>query len=435
MKGKYFLSDVMTNFGTEPSKDRLEPHCINLIEAPCGSGKTHLILNHLIKEYPDKRKILYLIDTRGGNTQLVEKHPDCIFYDNHSDLWRWNINNTLMWGHGNIPDKIVVMTYHKLAYLQFWGKEVLTNFDLIIADEIHNLHKFQTYYKADEPNILRLSELWLRRAMNNANVRIVALTATPDRTFKMFPENKTRKVLTADELQELKEYENITEKVYLSIDNIIEDLPAGRGIIFVYHIREMRKYAEMIKNKYPDLNVNMIWSLNTSESGKDPMTLEQYEIWASIFNDEVVPSDIDVLFINASCETAINIQSKLAGSDENYKIDYMAIKSFDEDVAVQVRGRYRDDLDLCCFYANMPVKEPKPLIKTINVPPHFLNKPLFKDDIKILCDEINYRKNGRRQGFPTIKNMLLETSEYDITEGRSQKNKKDKIYYEISLKT
>jgi hypothetical protein len=112
----------------------------------------------------------------------------------------------------------------------------------------------------------------------------------------------------------------------------------------------------------------------------------------------------------------------------------MIINSYDEDVGVQVRGRYRDDLDLCYYYANMKVKAQKPLIKYAKVPQHFLDRRLYKNDTQNLCNEINYRKNGRRCYFPTVQKMLLETGEYDISHGRDQKGKKSREYYVITLK-
>jgi hypothetical protein len=252
----------------------------------------------------------------------------------------------------------------------------------------------------------------------------------------MFP-TKTNKVLNEQDLEIIKRYEDRRRIANLSIDNIVDKLPAGRGIIYTRHIRDMRKYAERIKKKHSNLNVQMIWSLNNK---KDEMTSDQYEIWESVLNDEIVPSDIDILFINASCETCVNIRSEIKGDNTNYKIDYMVINSDDEEVAVQVRGRYRDDLDVCYYDANMKkgkLTADYEYEKYVYVPTHFLNKPLFKDDKEQLCKLINYRRNGTLMMFPTIKKMLLETGDYEIVGGdknhRKQKGGKDREYYIINL--
>jgi hypothetical protein len=247
--------------------------------------------------------------------------------------------------------------------------------------------------------------------MTNNELRIMALTATPKDLYKMYP-GKVEDILSDDEKRDLKHYSTHGE-TYATIDNLIEGLPTGKGIIYTQRIKNMREYAEKIRAKHSTLNVEMIWSMNNE---KEQMTDEQCGIWASILEDEVVPNDVDVLLINASCETCINIRGT---------IDYMIIDSWDLDTIHQVRGRYRDDLKLCYIPSDKP--------SYIHVPNQFLNIPLFKTEKKELCEAINYRRNGKLMSFPTIKQMLIDTGDYQITAGRSQKGGKDNEYHEINL--
>ena len=55
--------------------DELRPGAINLVKAPVGSGKSTWAVDELPRMVSKPCKMVYLIDTRNGNTQLVLKHP------------------------------------------------------------------------------------------------------------------------------------------------------------------------------------------------------------------------------------------------------------------------------------------------------------------------------------------------------------------------
>lgn len=356
---------------------------------------------------------------------------DCDFYSDNDIAWKYNLNSDNFWTEKELRNKVVVMTYHKFSYLLKNCKrnniDIHFKFDLIICDEIHNLYYFQRMYGENEENVLKNTADWLNLiAINssNDNLRIVALSATPDKAYKIFPEDKIKPVLKESELKDVKRY-STNGYTFLTVDNIIMDLPKGRGIIFVHHIRTMKKYAEIIHNKYPKLNIQMIWSLKTHEKAKmngkteEIMTDEQLKIWDFIFEKEAVPSDIDILFINKSCETCVNINSKVDNDNRNYKINYMVIDTDILDTIFQVRGRYRDDLDLGYHFAMNPTH--------IYIPNEYLNKWLDKQERDKLCDEINYYdEKGNFKGWPTIKEKLEITRKYEV-----KCEKKSTNYYEI----
>ena len=75
---------------------------LNLIVAPCGSGKTTLALNHLAPMYGNPARALYLIDTVAGQDQLLQ-NPKFRCYDKD---WRKDYADTPLKDDG----KIVVMT-------------------------------------------------------------------------------------------------------------------------------------------------------------------------------------------------------------------------------------------------------------------------------------------------------------------------------------
>ena len=73
MKGD-FLSDIID------FDDLGKCGYLNLIVAPCGSGKTTLALNHLAPMYGNPARALYLIDTVAGQDQLLQ-NPKFRCYD------------------------------------------------------------------------------------------------------------------------------------------------------------------------------------------------------------------------------------------------------------------------------------------------------------------------------------------------------------------
>ena len=105
-----------------------------------------------------------------------------------------------------------------------------------------------------------------------------------------------------------------------------------------------------------------------------------------------------MVIINASSETSISIYGK---------VDYIIIHRSDEDTQTQVRGRYRDTLQtLYVLKYDGPIK----------VPSEFLDRDLYTEDKKELCNHLNiHDAKGRRVGWTTIKKKLNEAG-YTLTE-------------------
>lgn len=82
-------------------------------------------------------KMVYLIDTRNGNTQLVLKHKRTAFY---TDDWVERVKDNSPWfGEAAHDNKIVVMTYAKFGVLAEKYPRFGYDFELILCDEIHSL--------------------------------------------------------------------------------------------------------------------------------------------------------------------------------------------------------------------------------------------------------------------------------------------------------
>ena len=75
MKGTKYLSDVL-----DVSQFRTGE--LNIINAPCGCGKTTCAINKIAELASSPRKVLYLIDTRIGKERLAREPgliKPCVF--------------------------------------------------------------------------------------------------------------------------------------------------------------------------------------------------------------------------------------------------------------------------------------------------------------------------------------------------------------------
>ena len=75
VKGTKWLSEAV-------HPEEFENGCLNLVCAPVGCGKSAWALNELSKIVLKPYKMLYLIDTRNGNNQIVLQNEQAVFYSN-----------------------------------------------------------------------------------------------------------------------------------------------------------------------------------------------------------------------------------------------------------------------------------------------------------------------------------------------------------------
>lgn len=106
-----------------------------------------------------------------------------------------------------------------------------------------------------------------------------------------------------------------------------------------------------------------------------------------------------MVVINASSETSISLKSH---------IDYIVIHTQERETQIQVRGRYRNDLERLYVLDR----------NTLSVPDEFMDRKLFQEDKERLCEILGLRdKNCRPVKWTTVKKKILEKG-YLIDEGR-----------------
>lgn len=335
-------------------------------------------------------KMVYLIDTRNGNTQLVHKNPHTAFY---SDEWRETINDNLPWfGDAIYGNKIVVMTYAKFGVLAEKFPRFGYDFELILCDEIHSLPKFRSFTdKAGGSNLHIPAQKRLEEIVRSGNQMVIALSATPRKALEQMncPFNH---ITVDDDVRRLETKQIIP---YTNKFKLLDELsPKDKGIIFISHITGMIDFYEKAIAK--GFKAICVWSENNIDH---PMTDAQREAREHIISNEELPPQYDMVIINASSETGINIYGK---------VDYIVVHNQQEETQIQIRGRYRKDLDRLYLHDN----------NTIRVPEEYLDCELSAERREQLCYDIEIRDDkGRVYKWNTVKKRLIAAG-YSVVETR-----------------
>lgn len=392
-------------------KEELEYGKVNLIEAQCCAGKTTLAVEKIAEHY-GRGKTLYLIDTVNGKNQLIKRN-ECGDKYKIDDTYMYYPIRYLQSYNESVEDSILVMTYAEFGSTCRNDMGFAKYYKCIICDEIHNLANFINWEKADkriaakDRNLRLVFDVIMNRVYSGETL-VLAMTATPKKFLRMFRfKNKDGKwndeyfpsvVKIIEPKVESQHCETSIIKRYSNIYQLLNRLPKDqRGLIYTSRITEMIKYIDILKQR--GINAEGIWSKNNSDH---PMNQKQYDIIDYIVKQEIIPDEIQVLFINKSSETSINIKSHL---------DYIVVHSEEEDVQIQARGRFRGDLEILYLYdANAETE--------IVLDDKWINRSLNKEDKNELCKELGFRKNGKLLKWTSIKS-LLSCIGHDIEEKKS----------------
>lgn len=366
---------------------------LNLVKAPVGSGKTTWALRHLSKELESPLNMVYLIDTKNGNEQIVSANSDIAAH--YSDVWLDKVlNGWEMFSEDPQEDKIVVMTYAKFGVLAKKYPEFGYNFDYVVCDEIHNLPIFMTFGGADGEN-----KNWYTYAMERiielidlSGARVIGLTATPSKIEKHM-ECPIEYITVDEDVFQLETKETVT---YSNKLLLLDEIQAGRrGLAYIQRISDMEAFCSAATER--NIKAICVWSVGNSQH---PMTQAQLQARNHILEKKELPPQYDLVIINSSSETSISIFGKM---------DYIIVHKNDPDTQTQVRGRYRDTLQtLYVLNYDAPIK----------VPADFLDRDLFVEEKKELCAILNiHDSRGRKVGWTTVKKKLEEAG-YILTERR-----------------
>lgn len=378
MEAEAYLSDLL-------DVKQFETGVLNIIEAPCGCGKTTCAINRIASLASSPRKALYLIDTRNGCERLSQEPLLTTPYQDYAD----GIAGKLF--SFDYPDKVVVATYARFGSWVECYPDFANHFEIIICDEAHNMVQFATF--SPEPNCASIARDAIRDAVLIGKTKVIAITATPDFLKRLKCPRKNIEV----ERGKLHHYTEERRLLYASINQLMSQLPEGQvGGLYVSRVDQMKKFEKLARQC--GRNPIGVWSVSNP---KHPMTKEQLRVREYILENEAVPPEYDLFIFNASCETAINIRSHA---------DFFIAHNSNPTHIEQSRGRYRNNIDtLYVLDAERGA---------IAVPEEYLNHPMFKEEKEALRASIGIKNDkGRYIPWKELTQRLTDNG-YTFSEGR-----------------
>ena len=402
MRGTKYLNEVMKDIDLSEDKN-------NLILAPIGSGKTHYCLKDLMTDR--NKKYLYICDnTNLKNQMLKENITYCT--KKESELNKFNPN-------------VLVMTYKEFGYKILYDitDNYISQFDLIVADEIHSCVEYSEFNKDRE--LSRCIEF----LMTNHKTPIIMMTATDyylQRLCSNYPALNNFNIINLLDNKDIRRYIN---KVKLYINNksqikfyLQQSLEAFRfgGLkagIYTKQITDMKD----IENMCIDLGLSpiCIWS---EKNKQYELNNEQKKFMQHLFKTGNIKDPYNIFIFNKATETGINI------TDEN--VDLCIVNSTNITEQIQSRGRFRKDINLIVVKTKSDTM-PEMLI---TLDEKYIKRWLSKDDLYSIIESLDIKNSRSKRiglrGFIKI----LENSKYKIDTKRKTINKNKLTYYYISNK-
>lgn len=386
MIGTKYLGELL-----DEGKFELFKHKRELLIAPIGSGKTHMIVSkaHLFDN------VLYLCDTNALKEQVK------------NDLQKANITNVYVKTYAAVTQK--TMLDFKDAYMK--------SFDLIVCDEIHNLVKYSAYSGGLQYAIRLLFNDEIKY-----NGKILMMTATPqyiENLQQRYPQINTYypiNLMDNPEIHRLTTFEFDTIRHYSQIEHVLRMIRDNKEfeygtkvLIYTSQVKTMLKIQEIMFNL--ELDSTVIHSMNHDRE----MSKETLERRKKILEEGIFEGD--VLIINSSMETGINLKAC-----NNFK--YVIVNSSNIVEITQSRGRVRDDIK--CLYTRIDDDRPFSFIDD------YINVELVKEDFMSLFKDLKDSHNNP-WGIRKIKSEL-DKNGYDIDQCRRTVKGKKYQFYTIKLK-
>ena len=386
MIGTKYLGELL-----DEGKFELFKHKRELLIAPIGSGKTHMIISkaHLFDN------VLYLCDTNSLKEQVK------------NDLLKANITN------------VYVKTYAAVTQKTIYDFEdsYMKSFDLIVCDEIHNLVKY-SHYSGGLQYAIRL----LFNDEIKYNGKILMMTATPqyiENLQQRFPQINTYHTINLmdnPEIHRLNTFEFDTIKHYSQIEHVLRMIRdnkefeyGAKVLIYTSQVKTMLRIQEIMFNL--ELDSTVIHSMNHDRE----MSKETLERRKKILEEGIFEGD--VLIINSSMETGINLKAC-----NNFK--YVIVNSSNIVEITQSRGRVRDDIK--CLYTRIDDDRPFSFIDD------YIGVELVKEDFMTLFEDLK-DKNNNSWGIRKIKSELIKNG-YEISHVNKSVKGRRNTYYTITIK-
>lgn len=381
---------------------------LNLVFAPCGSGKTHFVENVLknVRKRPGAN-MLYLAPTVALVHALKFRGESYLTTDGHGHFVR-------EWRHAGIT----AMTYAAFASIIRREREAGTYDDaklwndhaIICADELsqgvsqsHFTDKYGNRIP-DEKNLTKIALKELEIRIRNKRNLVVTVSATPKRLIGRYPFD----VRMVGMFLRPRGYRDGEVRNYSDLHPLLNQIdPDKRGLIYISRVKKMLEAVDVLESR--GIPAVAIYSRHHEDH---PMGDEQLRAVESLEMDEKIPDDVQVLIINAAYETGLNIQP------EKSHLDYVIVHDINEDTQVQARGRYRGDIDV--VYHKVEPSSETQIIDPEKLAP-YIGERLRKADKDRLLEAFGFLDDHLRpMRWPTFVKLLEE-------QGHTVKKSRDKI--------
>ena len=388
---------------------QFEPHKFHMINSPPGTGKTYAAVNKLAELSPKKR-LLYLIDTIAGRDGIEEDYKNIVGYEDVLEYDKKACDIFLEEYDEKYENIAVVMTYAKFGYLMRDNLLNLSDYGVLICDEMQSLMRYMdwdlarvksvfTKFCKDEHFNKGLPYLCLSYAAFDAIVKtyknvdngifVIAITATPNNVKK-----RIRTYTNIRLSEELEEFKNNNVKEYTSIDDIPYLISkTGKTLIYLQSIEQMKAMRDSLNRC--GVVCECLWSPNSKKTLSD----QQNKLREYITKKKKFPKRLSVLIINFAYYSSINIKDEY--------IDTVILHTGNEEIRIQARGRVRHDIENLYLYNSTAL-----IIK--DIPDEFLGVKLRNGEKKQIKEYLNITtENGTQRGFPYIIEHL-PTDKYEV---------------------
>lgn len=326
---------------------------IMLITASCGRGKTTFALsignNGLLAEVNRIRR-------KQAIFQAVEdiKPEDVLFLTSRKSIKQQQLkNNDVVQAIANDyqkkkdydftearTNKIRLTTAHQFG---FWIKNDLIEIvpKLVIIDEIHSIFS-ETIFCEDLRVVLAFV------AEHYADIVKVGLTATPQFLLDYIKDDNISFSIIDKDLGSKYTVDNLSVQIRGTAETLLKQIkPQIKADYKAIYYTQSAKECYRLSTEYGERASFLISDYNESTNTDGFLLadiMREAGVKQYILDNERLPADIDIIFINSACREGINIK------DDNVKV--VICEAVDMITIEQILGRIRKDIDRFMVVSN-----------------------------------------------------------------------------------
>lgn len=198
------------------------------------------------------------------------------------------------------------MTYAKFGALIKKHPRFGEKLEIIVCDEVHNLIRFERFETGEEQKHLETARKRLQTLVRSASPcgpLIIGMSATPDAAERRLECPITHITVDSD----VHCYRETERSEYMNLEALLSGIkPGTKGIVYIHTIDRMKRYEDQLCGQ--GVSCVSVWSTHNQDH---TMNEEQLSVRQHILDREEIPPQYDVLLINASSETSINIRGEV----------------------------------------------------------------------------------------------------------------------------